>query len=756
MSHLSHLHGVWNTILAFISSKDILKLHSTGDLALQSILYREVDHLTYAPSQGYLDVLNMVASASRWPNLSSLSILAAATHIIALAPFNFAALRASKIESLSLRFYGCVPAVLKHSDLHNALPHLKTLNLSGDVDIQFGLRRAKYPPNLTSLSLEAHTGAAKLFEIQKGDIANMPRTLTELSLKHIYCEEPFTIDEFPPSLTSLSLHVMAPKNIVIESLPRNLTRVHLYGSCILKSSPASQIPWRAYFPQAVELTAAGLLDNHWILLLDASAIISDPRLEDFRKTLWPSRTGDSDEAKGASTLDLDLSKAAETRYTHLSFVQRPTYPFMPMPSSSSEDKSYSDGLLTRLTSLESLMCPLTPAPDGIQHWKFLTSLHCKSIALHQIPPTLKALLINEILVTAVSSTPTIPGTAASSSHDSIYFPCRRLTHLSVTRPLPLDIIMQIPDTIEELRLCFSGSVPLPSNVTQFDSNMRSVLVPEGVEIGSLGENGHPITVWDKPEWTTNCDKGMRFIATRLVNLKDLTICDMHDFPSTCLTPFASQVFNSLQLSNQGGVEPFVPFWLSVVFDDRNVSGRPLVFPPSFKKMTLRMSLSQPPISILAMLPKTLTYFSTLGLSVTQYVLPNLPIDETYDLEKLFALLPLQMRHLSWKKILGHWTDTSVTPLECNAEALSSLPQSLQYLELGADSMLRFILSDAPTYEENKIAHCDLLIKHLPPHLSFLLYQGEEVCFERYINEPSKKLLTDQTLRDMARKDFCTM
>lgn len=728
---ITGLHDAWTYILPLLRFQDISRLLATGNGTLVSALVPHLKRFEFEWTNGYLDLTRCLSAASRLPYLVNLKILASEPDILAQWPFD-ATLFPKSLESLSLRFSNCITAVLGHIDLATALPNLTSLSFSGASSAEFSMpSNPAYPPNLTSLSLDASNLKPLLWS--QRDVQNLPKSLLTLELMSIKPTEPnFERDDFPPALTSLVLSTSFTSPCFVDSLPRTLRKLQIQGSLqstLVSASSHFAFPWRSYFPHLTDLTlpmGSQLDANGLTHLLDPSVVLSEPRFSALKDTI---------------SADSSLSLARETRYTALTFAMHEEIMAAPPAgdANASEDdgRTYVESLLPQLSSLEKLACPSVPArvlhffgyphlknlqtltygimsldsiPSGIEHYPFLSTLICSRINLAAIPPTLRSLNCSTIAYDELVPAP-------------LYFPARSLDTLVVRiGAIKLALVESLPESITKLVIGLS-------NGFLFDRTMKPDLSP------CMAPEGADTSGEIDPAWLRGCDKSWTSIATKLVKLKSFTIHGIGGCPTTKLTPIASCVLEEFCVVDTGGFETHIEPWAMAILDDLNTAGRAPVFPPSLRSMFLSFFTSPKlPFSVLATLPRSLTSFTASNLHPKLPPLSNSPFPELTPEEVLRALPP------NLKRLKAGLIMYPVQPLVLNAQSLSSLPKSLQSFHIDPTTA-SFVLEDDPTRADPKdLAQAIALL--LPPNLSSFAIAAEpmqSLCLEAYLQQSGRNV-----------------
>lgn len=713
MSTLLSLYSdIWSVVVQYISSDELGRLTLLTP-SLSQVLWRTSKNLDVDWKQGWLNLDGCLNAASRYSNLSHLSIKAFSPLIFATGPFE-AQILPSNLCSLDLRFAYCLQAFLTHLNLNTITPNLQHLKLTGISPSPFLLGTAQFPPKLRSLSLSCNDdGRTSKLHIRKGDIKVLPQTLHSLELRGcVAMEDAMKSADFSPGLTSLILEGGFQCLILLENLPRTLEKLHLeiYKVRTISSRHGEPLrfPWRAFFPKLVDLYFMPPLT------IDCFQHIADPRSLREVPELAPlfERIALDPASSPSISASEDESEDA-LNYERLNIQSRAMWGVLTAPAEDAKLQHF----LPRLTSLEGLVLSNVAVSD-LSSLKRLTTLRLYESTLstsNALPPTLTELVVDRcklsLLPASLLALECVLLIDDLTTPDGISLPIlpSNLTKLTLSEtPLTEALVSKFPTTIESLEVGFPGN---------FEENVSVVITRD------LTPGGWPDG--------TECDRVWRAMAKRFVRLRRLVISESVGCPSMRLEPIASTQLEYLKILSTGKSYAVVP-WLSTLLDDRNTDGRPRVLPPSLKTLKLVFYALKLPLSIIPMLPRSLTYFATRHME-TSDLLPNFPFNPRLTTTQMLEHLPPNLKKLIWKSA-GDASDTQVTMA---SSSLQYWPRSLEIVDLCHS----FVIEIPGVSNSDINAHCRELARLLPPKLSFLRYclsGPSNICHREYLALPANK------------------
>lgn len=705
-SILSLHNDAWQIILSFLTTQDVAMLGAVGNPIVSGLLKRHVESANFFIPSGPIDIDACNRWALQYPKLRSVTVRGFFHKETAAKWPLDAKLFPRQLLSLDLCFKLCIDAFIQSVDMAAALPNLTSLSLSGygpysTFSKQLKLEAARFPPLLEQLSI---LGSYRSFLLTTGSIASLPRTLRDLTIHGMDSNENVIVyGDFPSQLTSLEFQGNA--YLSYEALPHSLTKLNLinvYSRVMGKSDHI--FPWRAYFPRLVDLKAR-VEDDELEAILDPAAL-DNPLFQQLKELI----SGDSgrSQAYADALRDPESGRIKIEKYKKLDIE----FPYHG-PTTLRED------LIPQLSDLE--ICHIKGLPPAlIEHLPKMTDL-CTAedgedvlSAASKLPASLTSLTTASISDFAFLPVglKTLDSVLSGATPEPLIFTPNSLTTLCL--PSTSDEIINIlPITITSLTTSF---LTLPSKPKiDMRPDLASSLAPTDQDR------------LNPEEWMTPCDKAWRAIAARLVNLRKLVIQFSRGGPSMGLTPLKSTVFEEFSIRQQGTLT-MIP-WLSAVLDDLNTAGRPTIFPPSIRKMSLVFHQAETtPFVILAMLPRSLTSFVTNHMTIKN-TLPNSPFPSNITPTEIMKQLPPNLREFEWKGTMTSYGDT----IFVEQSVLPCLPRSL---EIFFTNLFEFILDDG--LDKDGAEHFNRVIELLPPNLSVFSY-GPSNSYDHFYPERHGRL-----------------
>lgn len=661
------LYGdIWTLIARKLSTEDCLKLTSTGCPALAHAIQARCEVLELEPNR-FVEVDLSLQRASKFAQLNDLSIMAPTDSLHCTWPVTLQYFPAG-LTSLSLRFKYSTDVFLTHLDLATVAPSLLHLKLAGKTTIPKPLSTARLPSTLLSLFISTPVS------IDAEIIGLLPRSLTSLYIRPCSAVETSMAFlgecDWMPGLTSLTI---APLPVILTTLPwylRELSfgRIAITSPGALPQNEELAFPWRVFFPRLESLSTPCLLPQKALLhLVDPNQLDAMPHLRPFAPQL-------TDEERSTPLPPWKLINAT--------FAGRIDTVFSPIPHE----------LKHQLSRLESFSC-FYWRPEWFHLFPSLTNLDA---CFTQYPSNTVLALprLTKLDIAGLRSDQIPPSTTwlrARIQACETPFPAQSLTYLETNMSIDEALISILPPSLETLVGIFR------STPTNNFNELLSDLSPKEAQGGDFERED-----WDL--FMNPCDRAWCAMATRLTNLKHLVIEDSSGFPSQALTPINSPQFESISL--HGTAPAAGRAWMATLFDGMNTAGRPAVLPPSTKSVKITLSRGSVPLSILPMLPRSLTDFTVSSMNDHKNRLPNFPLDPTSTPTDFLALLPPGLKTLAWD---AHPVSSISTMLE--PSAVLSLPRTLTSLSLPPQFTIELT--------HNKIAAT--LAPLWPPNLTELSY-----------------------------------
>lgn len=697
---------IWRCIVPYLLGFDIKNLYSIGQPIISNLLARLVERIDFEWPHGFVDVDGASIWSSRFQNLKELAIRGSFSHTLAKWPFTARSFP-SQLTSLSVQFQHAIPALLLDDALATTLIHLKNLEISCKTDVAFKLGALKVPPNLHSLSLDVDSARnTHSLVVGRSDMLALPRSLRSLTLT-INASGSYNpqFHEFP-ALTSL---VTCRVPLALSDLPHTLKKLHFSYSTPVD---AQNFPFRSYFPALTDLSMSYPVED-FQHVFDPRFLYIEPSLDVLRDKIQsdPQRISMLSGVLGISDLiqnPIDGTNGAYSEYFALYVMRRDRLmPFEQYAPFLRSVKVYHDheapsstlNLLPNATSVKliewNIIRPGTPNPiEPLQALPPLKLLSLHSISATQLPSSLETLQCPKLL--DIPSLATFPG---------------NLTSLTFFEPVDADIASVLPTSLLHIVLLFAGT---PSDKIK----MRSDLSPAFAPSDAADAND--------PKWLTPCDLAWRVIATRLINLKTLTICMRAGCPSTALTPLLSTNLELIRLRKDpqlfGRTINTIP-WISTLLDGPKTSHRPSPIPLSVRSMDLQTD-DLIPFVALALIPDSITSLTVSPLT-KQTTLPNSPYDLQITPSQIMKRLPPNLQNFTCRE--GNGQSVNIDP-----SCLDYLPDSLEILSLSSQFCIKRHKSD--TWET--------VAKLLPPRLHHLTLDCAE---EEYGKLRHSHVLTKSSL-----------
>lgn len=684
-SSLTSLYpDIWTGILQYISDDDLGRLTLINP-ALSSTIRRVARNLPIHWKSGFVDLERCISSSSRFKNLENFSILAFDTIIHTKSPLQVPKLPRTLV-SLHLSFYDAFNGFFHYENLDELLPHLQHLRINCTSEsLTRPLYEIVFPSKLLSLNFSCWSAfQAPRLDFRATDLLRLPPSINTLELRGCRLfDEAITPSYFPASLTKFFIDGRCSLSLL--QLPRSINELsiglrHTANPIKSNSNHPIAFPWRAYFPGLTKLMFCPEVSNGCAhQLLDPDCLREDPEFASLYELMDGSNIG------MARTSEAPIA-AFSVGYTSLRICDvgswSPEPPF-------EEEKTFL-GLLPQMTSLQQLHLNTIIIPQNISmltnlHTLYLraqpteiafppslTQLDVRGCELSRLPPTLTSLTVNSI----------------TGPHNE--FPPKLRTLVMYEHMLTQTVADALPLSIEHLSI---GFAQLAAEGT--DHPLNEDLSP------SCGSEGR------------ECDRAWRSIAKRLTRLKSLSIIDSQGCPTMALEPLSSAVFESLELNGTGS-STMIP-WLSTLFDGRNDSGRPEIFPKSLHTVQIHTwSDGGVPLSLIPMLPRSLTDFQTSHMCHKK-LLPNFPFNKELAETQFLEHLPPKLKRLIWSDGFG----SVGTSVEMESSSLQYWPSSLEILALSSELTINI----PGISSKNRDAYMTRLRELLPPNLSQLKYSS---------------------------------
>lgn len=713
---------LWAPILLYLSSFDVKKLLDTGSSRLSLTLRRTVEIVTISTNSDIVDVGKSIKWALSLSKLKSLSISGrSAGYSYARLPVDIADLVSAELTSLSLAFQCCPQFLLPSFDFSANLPSLTDLSLEGR-STSLELSDAKLPQTLRSLSLNTLHDAIIIAE---GSIDALPASLTNLSLLGISRWAFVPTHSWPPSLRHLSL---SGGNVDLMHLPHGLEALALGRVKVSDFLGLQKFPWRSWFPRLTDLRARYALmedsldtftnplalyqDDYFLPLLDF--IRSDEkRLLSFLAARHPLDVTNPSSMDTITTIGhqdslLPHQEDIYASYRHLK-VGTYNFPSGPTPHLSSLITSEMEHIPTRLISSIGSALTLQAGSAALDSTIILppslTSLSCYTVDSSILLPSLHYLKCYRIN--------NLPSPITSTN-----FVCQSLTSLICDIQITADWAKALPSTIETLTCRFelndelnqSGDAILPSESDSATANLLD-------EINAMPR-------------ANSCDRALEILVSRLERLRSFKIRDSLGFPSRPLSPFASTQLERFTISRPKQLNS----WLEALFgDDSSQSVHRNIFPSSLKFMKFKAPQNPVPLSVLAVVPRSLTELYIKCRSISYESLPNFPFSKLSPSD-LMHRLPRNLITLSLAQL-----KRTGPPIEIEASSLAGWPRSLEKAFL---CNINIILDwGKPLCDPS--TELVFLEPHLPPNLLQLFCSSKSASGDL----PSRKtLLNEDTIQ----------
>lgn len=239
----------WSSITALLFFDEVRNLLLTGNRKLTQLVGNTARSFMIERRLHSIDLDCILHTAKSTPNLREIHIQAWIGGYKLIAPLRHLDFP-SKLTKLIGVFTNALNFFLVAHDISQLAPTLTHLHLRGVFESRLELGNLRFPPNLQTLALES-----SVIVIQKEEeIANLPRTLTNLELKTRGLPD-ISRNVWPPELSLLHLHNLHA-DTTIEHLPRTLCDLMLYAMRgKMRTSFKSErsgghfaFPWRQFFP----------------------------------------------------------------------------------------------------------------------------------------------------------------------------------------------------------------------------------------------------------------------------------------------------------------------------------------------------------------------------------------------------------------------------------------------------------------------------------------------------------------------------